>query len=181
MKKKKILRKEIEIPSGIEVKINGEVITLKGEKEELSREILSKDMGLEIKDSKLILSFKKTTRNQKRLLSTFTKHIKNSIRGLAHGFNYKLKICSGHFPMSVNVEGNKLKIKNFLGEKIPREASILDNVKVQVKGNEILVDGYDLEKTGQTASNIEQSTRITNRDRRVFQDGIYIVKKPERV
>ena len=83
--------------------------------------------------------------------------------------------------MSVNVEGNKLKIKNFLGEKIPREASILDNVKVQVKGNEILVDGYDLEKTGQTASNIEQSTRITNRDRRVFQDGIYIVKKPERV
>ena len=97
--------------------------------------------------------------------------------GLSEGFKYKLKICSGHFPMSVNVEGSKLKIKNFLGEKIPREATLLKGVKVEVKGNEISLEGSDIEKLGQTASNIEQSTRITNRDRRVFQDGIYIVEK----
>jgi len=181
MKKKKILLREIEIPQGIEINIEDRIIKLKGKKGELSKEILSKNMNAEIKDNKVYFSFKKNNRNQKRLLSTFSKHIKNAMKGLTEGFNYELKICSGHFPMNVGVEGNKLRIKNFLGEKIPREAKILDDVKVQVKGNEILVDSYDLEKAGQTASNIEQATRITNRDRRVFQDGIYITKKPARV
>ena len=48
---------------------------------------------------------------------------------------------------------------------------------MKVKGQEIIVEGIDKEATGQTAANIEQATRITKWDRRVFQDGIYIVEK----
>ena len=177
MKNKKEIRREIEIPQGTEIKIEDRIIKIKGEKEELSKKLSDRRVKVEVADNKLILSSEKTSRTEKRLVVTNTSHVKNLLKGLSEGFVYKLKICSGHFPMNVSVEGNKLKIKNFLGEKIPREAEILEKVKVQVKGTEILVEGHDIEKVGQTASNIEQSTRITNRDRRIFQDGIWIQDK----
>ena len=47
------------------------------------------------------------------------------------------------------------------------------------EGDEITVSGIDIEECGQTAANIEQATRIKRLDVRVFQDGIYIVKKPD--
>ena len=80
--------------------------------------------------------------------------------------------------MNVTVDSSNVMIKNFLGEKVPRKARILDGVKVQVQGDIILVNGLDKEKVGQTAATIEQTTRITNKDRRIFQDGCYIISKP---
>lgn len=178
-KKKSELKKEIEIPEGIEVKIEEGIINIKGKGGELSKDIPDKRIKIELINNKIILSSKKTSKNNKRIMSSSSTHIKNMLKGLSKEFKYKLKICSGHFPMSVNVEGKKLKIKNFLGEKIPREAELLDGVKVEVKGSEIIVEGPGIEKVGQTASNIEQSTRITNKDKRIFQDGIYITEKPK--
>jgi len=72
---------------------------------------------------------------------------------------------------------NLVVISNFLGEKIPRKANILKDVKVQLDNDILIVEGLDKEKTAQTAANIERATRITNRDRRVFQDGCYIISK----
>ena len=42
---------------------------------------------------------------------------------------------------------------------------------------DVVVKGADREKVGQTAANIERACRIKKRDRRVFQDGVYIVSK----
>jgi len=176
-RKKSELKREAEIPQGVEVKVETGIIYMKSGKGELSKNILDKWVKIEASNNKIILSSKRISKNEKRVMTSLIASIKNMLKGLSEGFKYKLKICSGHFPMSVNVEGSKLKIKNFLGEKIPREAVLLSGVKVEVKGNEISLEGSDIEKLGQTASNIEQSTRITNRDRRVFQDGIYIVEK----
>jgi large subunit ribosomal protein L6 len=82
--------------------------------------------------------------------------------------------------MTVKIEGDKFKIKNFLGEKIERTAMICPNTKVSIKGNIVEVSSVDIEKAGQTAANIEIATKIRNRDRRVFQDGIFITEKPGR-
>ena len=46
-----------------------------------------------------------------------------------------------------------------------------------VNKTDVVVRGADREKVGQTAANIERACRIKKRDRRVFQDGIYIVSK----
>jgi hypothetical protein len=58
-----------------------------------------------------------------------------------------------------------------------KNIKILPSVKVEVKKQEVIVSGIDIEAVGQTAANIEQATRITGKDSRVFQDGIYIVEK----
>ncbi|MEB3846499.1 MAG: 50S ribosomal protein L6, partial [Desulfurococcales archaeon] len=68
-------------------------------------------------------------------------------------------------------------ISNFLGEKAPRIAKILPGAKVTVKGSDVIVEGIDIEVVGQTAANIEMATKITDRDRRKFMDGIYIYEK----
>ncbi len=70
-------------------------------------------------------------------------------------------------------------VYNFLGEKSPRKTNILGDTKVEIKADEIIVSGISKEDTGQTAANLETLTKISARDRRVFQDGIYIEKKGE--
>ena len=79
--------------------------------------------------------------------------------------------------MKVGVKGNTVIIDNYLGEKAPRKAAIVGETKVKVKGKDVSIEGIDKECVGQTAANIENSTSINNRDRRVFQDGIYVVNK----
>jgi len=78
--------------------------------------------------------------------------------------------------MKVTVDENQVTIGNFLGEKIPRRAKILEDVKVTLDKDFLIVEGLNKEKAGQTAANIEKATRITKRDRRIFQDGIYMIK-----
>ncbi|QQG39239.1 MAG: 50S ribosomal protein L6 [Candidatus Woesearchaeota archaeon] len=177
----KDLSLEIEIPEKTQAVIEKGIVLIKGPKGELKRKLVDPKIKIEVKDNKIGISSKEAKRNYKRVIGTFRAHINNMIHGVNQGYTYKLKVCSGHFPMSVKLEGKKLVIKNFLGEKIPREAKILDNVKVELQGDLIILEGLDRETVGQTAGNIELATRITNRDRRIFQDGIYIIDKSEGV
>jgi len=113
------------------------------------------------------------------MVGTFWAHIRNLIRGVTEGFEYKLKVVYAHFPIKLRVEGDEVIIENFLGEKHPRKAKIVGRVKVEIRGQEIIVKGIDKEECGQTAANLEQATKIKRLDPRVFQDGIYIVEKPK--
>jgi large subunit ribosomal protein L6 len=99
------------------------------------------------------------------------------IHGVSEGIVYKLKMVYSHFPINLKIQGDLIKIENFLGERYPRKAKIPERVEVDIKGQDIEVRGIDKEKVGQTAANIEQATKIKNRDPRVFQDGIYIYEK----
>lgn len=113
------------------------------------------------------------------MTGTIAAHIRNMIKGVTKGYTYRLKIVYAHFPMKVTVKGDTVVIENFLGERAPRYAKILPGVKVEVKGEEVIVSGIDKEKVGQTAANIELATRVRGFDIRKFQDGIYIVSKGE--
>lgn len=178
-KEKLKLIEEIEFPENVGVELDNGILKFFGPAGNNERKfndpkiIIKKDQG------KLILTSKQSNRNSKRTLKTFKAHINNIIKGLTKHYIYKLKICSGHFPMSVSVSANKVVIKNFFAEKIPREARILKDVDVKINSDIVTVTGPDKEAVGQTAANIEQACRITNKDRRVFMDGIYIISKNE--
>ncbi len=171
------VREEVEIPEGVEVTVEGNLVRVKGPKGELERELKYPGVKIFEEDGKVVVFKEFPRRRDIAIARTFKAHIANMIRGVTEGFQYKLKVLYSHFPMTVKVQGDEVLIENFLGEKNPRRAKILQGVTVKVMGQEIIVESIDKEKAGQTAANIEQATKINKRDRRVFQDGIYIVEK----
>ena len=82
------------------------------------------------------------------------------VTGVTDGFEYELKILYSHFPMTASVNGSTFVVNNYFGERVPRTADILANVKVEIKDKtKVLVSGIDKELVGQTAANIERCTR----------------------
>jgi large subunit ribosomal protein L6 len=171
------LQEKVEFPQEVTAEIDKDLIKLSGPKGQNQRRLASKKIAIKLEGNNIILSAKKATKKEGRMMQTFKAHIKNLIRGVMGGHLYKLKICSGHFPMSVNVSGDEFIIKNFMGENVPRTLKIKENVSVKVEGDQVIVESIDKEKAGQTAADIEQLTRVTNKDLRIFQDGIYITFK----
>jgi large subunit ribosomal protein L6 len=175
------LSQTIEIPEGVEANVTGSLVSIKGPEGENKREFDFGKVEIEKKVNKLILQYEKSTKKEKKTINTTTAHIKNMIKGVQEKFVYELKVASSHFPMTVKIEGKDIIIKNFLGEKKDRKTKSLDGVEIKINKDIIEVISTDKELAGLVASNFEKATRITNRDRRIFQDGIYITNKSGRV
>lgn len=174
---KKDLYQTIEIPEGIEVSIVDNVLSAKGSEGENKREFKIGKCEFKKEGNKIIIGGKNLTKGDKRLLNTNASHIRNMVLGLDKKFRYELKICFSHFPITVDLQGKEAIIKNFQGEKINRKSKILDNVDVKLEGQIITVESINKELAGQTAANFEKATKIRNKDRRVFQDGIFMTIK----
>lgn len=175
------INREIEIGEGIQVELRDNVVFLKLDGKEISKELPSSNkLRMEIKDNNIIISGKKTSRRESAVAGTIEAHIRNLMKGLVEEYVYKLEICNVHFPMNVKHEGNKIVIKNFLGEKRDRISILLDDVNCTIKGNQIELKSKNKESVGQSAANLENATKVSDRDRRVFQDGIFIIEKAGR-
>jgi large subunit ribosomal protein L6 len=171
------IKKEIKISEGVEVILEGSKIIVKGKKVILERTLPHPKIRFEKKDNSIIVYCKTPRKKEGGLIGTFAGHIKNMIEGATNGFTYEMKLVYAHFPVKTSVKGKEFIIENFLGERTPRKAKILGETKVEIKGEKIILTGPDIEKVSQTAANIEKATKIRNKDPRVFQDGIYIVRK----
>ena len=180
IKMKKNILQEIEIPNDVEASIEDNILVIKGKEGENKRKFNTNKLIFEKKDNKIIIGNKKATKREKKMINTSVAHIKNMIQGVQKKFEYTLKIVSSHFQISVEIKANEAIIKNFLGEKIPRKSKILEGANVKIEGDMIIVTSYDKEIAGQTAANFEKNTRIRMKDRRIFQDGIFITNKAGR-
>lgn len=176
-KRKKLLDKEVMFEN-ITVTKNEPFLTFKGPKGEVSKKIFDPSVKIEVTPEKIILSpNKKATKREAKLIKTFVAHINNMVKGVTEGHTYKLKICSGHFPMNVSISNNEFVVKNFIGEKVPRKIPVKENVTVKIDGTLITVTGIEKELVSQMAASIEQLTRRPGFDSRIFQDGIYLIEK----
>ena len=174
------INQKVKIPEGVTVEIADGKVKAKGPKGENERMLSHRNIKISIENDSVIFSAMKPSKREKTMVGTFKAHVKNMMKGVNEGFTYRLKVASSHFPMTVSTDGKELIVKNFFGEKIPRKCKIIQGVTVKIDGPTITVESTDIEKAGKIAGLIEQTTRITNRDRRVFQDGIYITQKPSR-
>jgi large subunit ribosomal protein L6 len=174
---KKEFFQTIEIPEGVEANLEEGTLIVKGPEGENKRSFNTKGFEFEIKDKKIRLGGKKITKKEKKIINTSLAHIKNMLEGVQKKFEYQLKICFSHFPISVEIKEGEALIKNFLGEKIPRKVKILRGVEVSTEDSIIKISSINREDAGQTAANFESSTKIRKKDRRIFQDGIFITSK----
>ena len=168
----------VAFPEGVSVSIDGDNVTITGPSGSLSREFSSSRVEIFQEGGGLLVRVDIPRRKERALAGTWNAHLNNMIKGVTDGFTYSLKAFYSHFPMTLSVKGNQFVVNNYFGERVPRTADILPGVEVKVqKKVEVTVSGMDKEAVGQTAANIERCTTIKNRDRRVFQDGIYLLEK----
>lgn len=175
--KKKMLEVVTEMPSGVTASHTHPVLTVKGKAGEVHRAFNNPRILVSVDGNKIVLKSIRSTQVEKMHINTFAAHVANMIKGAQTPFKYELKVCSGHFPMTVAIKGTTFELKNFLGENTSRTVTLKPGAKVTIAGANITVESADIEIAGRVTSDLEQLTRIADKDRRVFQDGIYIVKK----
>ena len=171
--------KTVKIPEGVAINLEGKTIEVSGEKGRLVRDFSHAPVSILIEDGEVVVSAQWARRKVSALVGTICSHIGNMIKGVTQGFTYKLKIVYSHFPISVKVEQDRIVIENFIGERSPRTAKIVGNTEVSVKGDDIVVRGTNIEQVSQTAANVEQATKVKEKDPRKFLDGIYVYEKLE--
>lgn len=108
---------------------------------------------------------------------TIASHMKNMVIGVTQGFRYKMRFVYAHFPINVNIEGQKVEIRNFLGQKKVFKVQCRADTQVErskdVK-DQIVLEGNSIDAVSQSCADIQQSTLVKNKDIRKFLDGIYV-------
>lgn len=171
--------KFVEVPNGVEVQVEGKIVTVKGEKGSITRDFSKMPITIELNGKTVKVWANWPRKKEAALVGTVTSHIRNMIIGVTKGFTYKLKIVFSHFPISIKVKDDTVLIENFTGERSPRKAKIIGDVKVLTKGDDVIVQGVNLEDVSQTAANIQNATKVKKKDPRVFLDGIYVYERLE--
>ena len=173
---------ELEIPKGIECTIGeNKVITVKGEKGEMKKDFgHAKKIDIQIEGNKILLHADFPRTNIVALTYTLKNILNNMFLGVEKGYEYRMKIVYSHFPITLEPPkkgSDVILIKNFLGERAPRITHSIGDVKITANKEEVIVSGLDKELVGQTCANIQKRCRIKKKDKRVFQDGIYVYEK----
>ena len=173
-----VYERKFTIPEGVSIERGeGSSLALSGDKGRIDRVFVHSHVKLDIASDTVTVKTDSKRNKDRAVVGTWISHIGNMSKGVKDGFVYKLKVVYTHFPMTVSVAGIKVEIKNFFGGKGIMSADIVGDTKVEVKKEDVVVSGISKDDVGQTAANIERACKVKGKDRRVFQDGIYIVEK----
>ncbi len=168
---------EVIIPEGIKIIQNKNMLKFEGPLGKTFKSFRSIPVNIEINENKVLLKAIGSKKRDYSILHTSRSIIRNICEGLIEGYTIKMKLVFAHFPITVKVEGKKILIENFQGERAARTTKIVGNTKVIPKGDDVILTGEVLTDITQTAANIELKTKVKNKDHRVFLDGIYIYQK----
>jgi large subunit ribosomal protein L6 len=164
---------EIQIPDGVKVNLKGSMLHVQGPLGNVYKNFKKIPVLIEINDNKIFLNKTGERKKYLAILNTSKSLIKTLCVGVVDGFTIKMKIVYSHFPITVKAEGKNVLIENFQGERAPRISAINGATKVTVKGDDVIITGHVLTDVSQTAANIQQKSKVKNKDHRVFLDGIY--------
>ncbi|KAL2921604.1 60S ribosomal protein L9 [Bienertia sinuspersici] len=177
----------MDIPEGIELKVDAKIIVVTGPRGTLTRNFKHLNLDFQIitdeeGNKKLQIDSWFGTRKTSAAIRTAISHIQNLITGVTKGYRYKMRMVYAHFPINASIaNSNKsIEIRNFLGEKRVRKVDMLDGVSIlrseKVK-DELILDGNDIELVSRSAALINQKCHVKNKDIRKFLDGIYVSEK----
>jgi len=151
----RIGKKPILIPQDVEVKIEGQTVTVKGPKGEISRGFRP-EIKIETKDNKILIQPLPEKANLKEIKSLFgltRMLIANMVDGVTSGFEKKLEIEGVGF--KAELSGDELVL--YVGFSHPVKLKIPKGIKILIEKNIISVSGIDKELVGQFSSVIRKT------------------------
>ena len=120
-----------QLPSGVSAHVSEDsILTVKGPKGEVSKLLRYPKVNIKVEGQKIIVGTDKLTQNEKKIIFTYLAHVRNLIKGVTEGFQYRLVVVYAKFPISVELKGQVFTVKNLLGEKVPRTCTFSKDVKV---------------------------------------------------
>jgi len=171
------LATELVIPEEVTVNYNKPILTVQGPLGKTHKSFKKIPVTIEIADNKVLFKAQGTRDKSRAIMNTARSIIRNLCEGVVEGYTIKMKVVFSHFPITVKVEGKQVLIENFQGERAPRKTNIWGETKVAPKGDDVIITGHVLTDVSQTAAEIENGSRVKNKDHRVFLDGIYKFEK----
>ena len=146
----RIANNPITIPSGVEVNINGNSLTVKGSKGELKHDAHPL-VSVKKEDTVLKLVANDNSKSAKALAGTTRALLQNIVTGVNKGFERKLIITGVGY--RAQVQGKVLNLT--LGFSHPVNYDIPEGISIETPSQtEIVVKGIDNQKVGQVAANI---------------------------
>ena len=145
----RIGRKPIAVPAGVDVKIDGHVVTVKGPKGTLTKSF-HKDMIIKLEGNEIIVERPTEDKLHKSLHGLTRTLVSNMVEGVTNGYTKELEINGVGYRAAK--AGKKLTLT--LGYSHPVEMEDPEGIETKVDGNKITVSGIDKEKVGQFAAEI---------------------------
>ncbi len=146
----KIGKQPIEIPEGVEVKINGPMVTVEGPKGKLSRK-LEREVEAEVKDGKVLVKAVSPSRTARQLWGLNRALIKNMVDGVVKGFKKDLELVG----LGYRVEKKGSDLVFSLGFSHPVKFESPEGITLEVpEKTKVSVSGIDKQLVGQTAARI---------------------------
>ncbi|MBU5674155.1 50S ribosomal protein L6 [Paenibacillus brevis] len=146
----RIGRKPITVPSGVDITLNNSLITVKGPKGTLTRE-LHKDMKVSVEDNQILVERPSDNKLHRSLHGTTRSVVNNMVSGVTEGFTKTLELVGVGYRASKSGEKLVLNVGYSHPVEITPEAGITFEVPTNTK---IIVSGINKERVGEYAANI---------------------------
>ena len=165
-------KQPVTIPAGVTVTAEGGVLTVKGPKGTLTKEI-KPDVTFKIEGDTITLTPNKTP-NAPALWGTYAAHVRNMIKGLTEGFTRVLEIEGVGY--RAEVKGSELVLNVGFSHQVP--LTIPEGMTAEVVKNVITLNGYDKDALGQFAANVRKVKKPEPyKGKGIRYQGEYIIRK----
>lgn len=146
----RVANNPIALPSGVEVKLEGQRVTVKGSRGSMALR-MHPDVSLAEEEGRLKVAARKPSKDARALAGTTRAVVSNMVTGVSQGFERRLLIQGVGY--RAQVQGRKLNLQ--LGFSHPVEYELPDGIEAQTPSQtEIVLSGVDKQMVGQVAAEI---------------------------
>ncbi len=147
----RIGKKEIELPKGVEIKQNGDVVTVKGPKGSLQTSLIH-GIGMKVEDNVVKFTRPNEEGKTRAFHGLMRALVANNVKGVSEGFKRELDIIGVGY--RAEVKGREVVFA--LGYSHPVRFAIPEGIEITVepKTGHVTITGVDKQKVGQTAAEI---------------------------
>ncbi|MBT9239821.1 50S ribosomal protein L6 [Vibrio splendidus] len=146
----RVAKAPVAIPAGVEVKLNGQEVTVKGSKGELTR-VLNSAVVIALEENNLTFGPKEGVTNAWAQAGTARALVNNMVVGVTQGFVKKLTLKGVGYRAAI--KGNSVGLT--LGFSHPVEHALPEGIKAECPSQtEIIITGCDKQVVGQVAADI---------------------------